>query len=135
LNLKQQRIFRIIATIAYLLIILNGDMIGLPFFLWLSFTLFDFGNIDQLFAFLAVAGLTINLINANKQRTLKILLLDVMCFLLLAAPVIARLLEAPINLFNYAAFIIPTTVFVLFYLVSLYFACKEYFKNRNSANL
>jgi len=55
------------------LIILAGEMIGLPFFLWLLFTLFDFGNIDQLFAFLAIGGLTISFINKNKKRTFNIL--------------------------------------------------------------
>jgi hypothetical protein len=37
--------FRIISIVFYLLIILKGDIIGLPFFLWLLFTVFDFGNI------------------------------------------------------------------------------------------
>ena len=33
-----------------------GQMIGLPFFIWLLFPLVDFGNPDQLFAFLGVVG-------------------------------------------------------------------------------
>lgn len=88
--LKQQKIFRLIAIICYLLIILNGEMIGLPFFLWLSFTLFDFGNIDQLFALFALIGLTINFINTNKERAAKILLLDIFCFLLMASPIVGQ---------------------------------------------
>jgi hypothetical protein len=48
-------------------------MIGLPFFLGLLFTLFDFGNIDQHFAFLAIGGLTISFINKNKKRAFNIL--------------------------------------------------------------
>jgi hypothetical protein len=39
---------RITSLISYFLIILAGQMIGLPFILWLLFTAFQFGNIDQL---------------------------------------------------------------------------------------
>ena len=35
-------------------------MIGLPFILWLIFTTFDFGNIDQFFAILGVTGIILN---------------------------------------------------------------------------
>ena len=55
----QQKNYRVMAITSYLLIMLMGQMIALPLFFWLLFTLFDFGNIDQLFAFLAVVGLVI----------------------------------------------------------------------------
>jgi hypothetical protein len=126
--LKQQKVFKVIAIIIYLLTILHGQMIGLPFFLWLLFTLFDFGNIDQLFAFLAIAGLTIICINQNKMRTSKVLMVDILCFFLLASPIVRRMMAVPIELFNYLAFIIPTILFALFYTASLFFACREYSK-------
>ena len=36
-------------------------MIGLPFILWLIFTTFDFGNIDQFFAILGVTGIILGI--------------------------------------------------------------------------
>lgn len=122
----QQKAYRVIAIISYLLIFLMGQMIGVPFFFWLAFTLFDFGNIDQLFAFFAVVGLVTICINHNKTRTAKLLALDLLCFFLLISPLIRRMTAVPIELFNYLAFIIPTTLFVSFYIASLFFGCKQY---------
>ena len=122
----QQKAYRVIAIISYLLIFLMGQMIGVPFFFWLAFTLFDFGNIDQLFAFFAVVGLVTICINHNKTRTAKLLALDLLCFFLLISPLIRRMTAVPIELFNYLAFIIPTTLFVSFYTASLFFGCKQY---------
>jgi len=126
--ITQQKTFRIIAIVSYLLIMLAGQMIALPFFFWLAFTLFDFGNIDQLFAFLAVVGLVTICINHNKPRTSKVLTLDLLCFFLLASPLIWRMTVVPLELFNYLAFIIPTTLFALFYPASLFFGCRQYSK-------
>jgi hypothetical protein len=100
-------------------------MIGLPFLLWLIFTIFDFGNVDQLFALLAVLGLILTFRNWNKNRTQKILFIDFVCFFLLAAPIIGRLNAVPLSMFNYGAFIIPAAVFVLCYLISLVYSCKQ----------
>jgi len=111
---------------------LMGQMIALPFFFWLLFTLFDFGNVDQLFAFLAVVGLVTICINQNKTRTSKILALDLLCFFLLASPLVRRMTTVPIELFNYLAFIIPTTLFGLFYMASLFFGCRQYSQIRAS---
>ena len=124
--LTPQKTTRVIAIISYLLIILMGQIIGMPFFAWLLFTLFDFGNSDQLFALLGVAGLAMLLINHNKTRTLKLLALDVVCFLLLASPLVRRMTAVPLELFNYLGFIIPAASFVLFYTVSLFFSCRQY---------
>ena len=112
-----------------------GEMIGLPFFLWLLFTLFDFGNPDQLFAFLAVIGLTIIFIKLNSARTVKTILLDIGCFVLLASPIVRRLRVVPIEKFNYLAFIIPTTIFTVFYLVSIYFSIRQYLQTQKSISV
>ena len=130
--MKQLKIFKIIAIVSYLLIILVGQLIGLPFFYWLLYTLFDFGNIDQLFAFLGVIGLTISFIKLSSTRTFKVLLLDIICFMLLALPIIRRMTAAPIELFNYLAFIIPTTIFSLFYIVSICYSIRLYFQNQKA---
>ena len=133
--MKKYKIAKLISIVSYLLIILMGSMIGLPFFFWLLFTLFDFGNIDQLFAFLAVIGLTLTFINRNKNRTLTILLIDIICFLLLASPLVRRMTAISIEKFNYLAFIIPTTIFGLFYIFSLYFSVRQYFSNQKSISV
>ena len=129
-QVKKHKTTKLISIVSYLLIILMGSMIGLPFFLWLLFALFDFGNIDQLFAFLGVIGLTISFATFNSKRTLKILLLDIICFMLLASPIVRRLTAIPIEKFNYLAFIIPTTIFTLFYILSLYFSVRQCFQNQ-----
>ena len=129
-----QKRFRVIASVCYLFIMLGGQMIAVPFFFWLLFTLFDFGNFDQLFAFLAVTGLLIIYINRNKKRTPKILTLDILCFVLLSSPLFRRMTAVPIELFNYLAFIIPTTLFALFYTASLFFGCKQYSQLNKSSS-
>ncbi|MEO9257836.1 MAG: hypothetical protein ABI207_05600 [Crocinitomicaceae bacterium] len=130
--LEAIKLSKFISLIAYLLIILMGQMIGIPFFLWLIFMLFDFGNIDQLFAVLAITGLFINAINRNKKKSPSILLLDLLCFFLLLSPLIHRMIAVPIHLFNYLAFIIPISTFILFYLISLGLSFKIYLQNKKS---
>jgi uncharacterized membrane protein len=124
--MKYLKTFQAIAVVAYFLIILRGQMVGIPFVLWLVGNVFNFGEIDQLFALLAVAGLIIIVKNRNKNRTQQILLMDVLCFILLAAPIIGRLAAVPSAMFNYNAFIIPTSIFVVVYLFSLVFSCRQY---------
>ena len=58
----------------------------------------DFGNPDQLFAYLGVVGLTISFIKLNSTRTFKVLLLDIICFILLASPLVRRMTAVPIEL-------------------------------------
>jgi len=132
-KVKQLKIFKIIAIVFYLLIILVGQLIGLPFFFWLLYTMLDFGNPDQLFAFLGVVGLTISFIKLNSTRTFKVLLLDIICFILLASPLVRRMTAVPIELFNYLAFIIPTTIFSLFYIISIYYSVRLYFQSQKAA--
>lgn len=101
----------IISLTAYSLIILKGQMIGLPFIFWLIFTSFNFGNNDQIFASLGLIGLLINFTKLVKHRIVKIL-----CFILMISPIIRRLSEVPIEKFNYLAFQIPLLIFVMCYL-------------------
>lgn len=130
---KATKVSKYISIASYLIIILTGQMIGLPFFIWLVFTLLDFGNFDQLFAVLAVIGLTINIVNRHKKKRLNIILLDLGCFVLLISPIIRRMTAVPIEMFNYLAFIIPTTVFVLFYLISIGLSFKTYSQHEQAS--
>jgi hypothetical protein len=110
-----------------------GQIIGIPFFWFLLLALFDFGSIDQLFAFFAAIGLTVSFITMNSARTNKVLLLDILSFALLASAIVRRLTAVPIELFNYLAFILPTIVFAVFYIVSLYFSFRQYFKMQKAS--
>ena len=127
---KQQKIFASLAIVSYLSIILMGQMIGVPFLFWLLFNLFNFGEVDQLLAVLGVVGLGLIVKYSTAERTLKIVLLDGLCFLLLATPISGRLLTVPIDKFNYAAFTIPLSLFIVCYFVSLLFAYRQYAKTR-----
>jgi len=94
-------------------------MIGIPFVFWLLFNLFAFGNIDQLFALLSAIGLVIIFVNFKKKTKGKLLLWDALCFVLLSSPIIARLVEVPIKLFDYGAFKMPLFFFAVCYVLSL----------------
>lgn len=104
--------FRIISLLSYSLIILMGQIIGLPFICWLLFTSFDFGNIDQLFAIFGLVGIVINLTKWKNNIPLTII-----SFLLMLSPIISRLLQVKIELFDYLAFQIPLIIFVITYLM------------------
>ncbi|WP_336961966.1 hypothetical protein [Chryseobacterium contaminans] len=108
--MKTINLLRFFSIISYLLIILMGQMIGLPFICWLLFTIFDIGNIDQVFAFLGVIGIILNF-TKWKNNTL----ITILSFLLMLSPLIGRMIQTPIELFNYAAFKIPVFVFIIGY--------------------
>ena len=103
---------KIISLISYSLIILMGQMIGLPLILWLIFTSFNFGNSDQIFALLGLVGLILNFIKYGKSRLGKTLI-----FILMILPIVRRLTEIPIEKFNYLTFQIPLLIFVIAYLI------------------
>lgn len=115
-----KNVIRTISIISYLLIILAGQMIGLPFILWLIFTVFDFGNIDQLFATLGLIGIILNL---TKWKTN--IIVTFLSFLLMLSPIISRLVQIPIEMFNYLAFQIPLTIFIITYLTYIIINIKE----------
>lgn len=87
-------------------------MIGLPLICWLIFTSFDFGNIDQLFAIFGIIGFAMNLSKWKNN-----ILLTIVSFILMLSPVISRLIQVPIETFNYFAFQIPLSLFVITYLL------------------
>lgn len=109
-------------------------MIAMPFVAFLFTALLSFGDIGQLFALLATVGLVISYVKRDSKKTGTILLLDIVSFFLLASPVAWRLLAVPVHLFNYLAFIIPATIFVLFYITSLACSIRLYLQLQQSAN-
>ena len=86
-------------------------MIGLPFFLWLIFNTFNFGNIDQLFAILGIIGIVLNLSKWSNHIFIMFL-----SFAFMLSPLISRMIQVPIEKFNYLAFQIPLTIFLITYL-------------------
>ncbi len=103
---------QLISIASYMLIILAGEMIGLPFICWLMFTLFDFGNIDQLFALLGIGGIILNVTKWKYRVPITLI-----SFLLMLSPIVSRLVQVPIGMFDYLAFQIPLIIFIITYLI------------------
>ena len=92
-----------------------GQMIGIPFIIWLFWTSFEFGNKDQMFAVIGVIGLISVFTKYYKNRFLRVLI-----FGLMLTPIIRRLTEIPIEKFNYLTFIIPLLIFITTFLVLIF---------------
>ena len=107
-----RNIIRNISIISYLAIILSGQMIGLPFILWLVFTIFDFGNIDQIFAILGLIGLGLSFSKLKDK-----FLIIIISFILMLSPIVSRLYQVRIEKFNYLTFQIPFSIFISTYLI------------------
>jgi hypothetical protein len=118
---------RTISIISYLIIILAGEMIGLPFILWLVFTIFDFGNIDQIFAIFGIIGIVLNLSKWKNK-----ILVTILSFILMLSPLISRLLQVEMEKFGYLAFQIPLTIFIVTYLIFIIINIKEKKTTANS---
>ena len=103
---------KIVALLSYSFIILTGQMIGIPFIFWLIYTSFDFGNAEQIFAFFGLIGFFLNFTKYIKLRVTKLL-----SFALMLATLIKRLIETPVEKFNYLTFQIPFLIFIITYLI------------------
>jgi hypothetical protein len=78
--------------------------------IWLIFTAFDFGNIDQLFAIAGLTGIILNLTDWKTSTPVSVL-----SFVLLLSPIVSRWVQVPIEMFNDLAFQIPLTIFIVTY--------------------
>ncbi len=113
--MKKEKTLKIISLTSYSLIILMGQMIGLPFLFWLIWTSFEFGNNDQIFAVFGLIGFVMMITKLYKQRILKVLIL-----LLMLTPIIRRLTEVPFEKFNYLTFLIPLLIFITTSLILIF---------------
>lgn len=95
-------------------------MIGLPFALWLIYTIFDFGNIDQLFALLAIIGIILNF--SRWSNSIPVMIVSLIAML---SPLISRMVQVPIELFSYLAFQIPLTIFIVSYSILILINARE----------
>lgn len=118
--MKKEKILKIISLTSYSLIILMGQMIGLPFLFWLIWTSFEFGNSDQIFAVFGLIGFIMMFTKLYKQRILKVLI-----FILMLTPIIRRLTEVPFEKFNYLTFQIPFLIFITTSLILIFKPKKE----------
>lgn len=118
--MKKEKVLNIISLTSYSLIILMGEMIGLPFLFWLIWTSFEFGNSDQIFAVFGLIGFIMMFTKLYKQRILKALI-----FILMLTPIVRRLTEVPIEKFNYLTFIIPFLIFITTSLILIFKPKKE----------
>ena len=95
-------------------------MIGLPFVFWLIFTIFDFGNIDQVFAILGIIGIGLNLTKWRNK-----ILITFISFILMLTPLTSRLVQVQLEKFNYLAFQIPFAIFCITYLIFIIINIKQ----------
>ena len=92
-----------------------GQMIGIPFIVWLFWTSFEFGNKDQIFAIIGLIGLVLMFTKYYKNKGSKILI-----FVLMLVPIIRRLTEVPLEKFNYLAFQIPLLILIITFLILIF---------------
>ena len=90
-------------------------MIGIPFIIWLLWTSFEFGNKDQIFAFLGLIGLISAFTKYFKKKIFKVSI-----FGLMLIPIIRRLSEIPLEKFNYLAFQIPLLIFITTFMLLIF---------------
>lgn len=118
--MNKEKVLKLISLTSYSLIILMGEMIGLPFLLWLIWTSFEFGNSDQIFAVLGLIGFIMMFTKLYKQRILKVLI-----FISMLIPIVRRLTEVPFEKFNYLTFLIPFLIFITTSLILIFKQKKE----------
>ncbi|HEX8315212.1 MAG TPA: hypothetical protein VF609_09470 [Flavisolibacter sp.] len=117
--MKLPSVFKAFAILAYFVIFLKGTMISLPMFIYLLFTLTDFGTMQQIFSVIAFLGLIIYFSHPLALSPKQKFFLDSFVFLCLSAPVIYRLLSVHRDLYNYPLFVIPVVCFALLFLTAL----------------
>lgn len=110
---------------------MKGSMIAFPLIWFLFLALFvEWWTVGQFAALLAFIGLILISVFIKSPKTKRILMIEVIVFLLLLAPLLISITGVPISLFNYGAFIIPAISFIFLYLLSVFFSFRE-FVNQN----
>lgn len=116
------KILRALAILAYLSIYLNGDIIKGPFIVLMLFAFFNADIETQILIALAYSGLiTLALFTFIGKNNWTFFIELVICFLL-TLPIINELTFEPSQLLHYPMFIIPTSCFLLLYILSMYFS-------------
>jgi hypothetical protein len=123
--MRLSSVFKAFAILAYFVIFLKGTMISLPLFVYLLFTLVDFGTTQQIFSAIAFLGLLIYFAHPVFISMRKKFLIDSFVFLCLSAPIAYRLLSSHPGLYNYPLFVIPVVSFGLLFITALTLVGKQ----------
>ena len=128
--MRLYKVFRVIALLSYCFIMINGEMISFPFFLFLAISIFLGEDIlAKASALIGIIGIILLLTQKQTKRTL---LIEALALIMLILPIVERLTSVPINLFNYSTFIFPSISFIVFYILSVFFSYKEFKSNKIS---
>ncbi|WP_245168976.1 hypothetical protein [Chryseobacterium sp. RR2-3-20] len=95
-------------------------MIGIPLIFWLIISAFYIGNIDQIFAILALIGIILNFTKWKNRISITIL-----SFVFMLSPIISRMVQVPIKMFDYLSFEIPIIIFIITYLTFIILNAKQ----------
>jgi hypothetical protein len=113
-----------IAITAYCFIFLQGWFIGIPFIFYLLFSLTELWSVGSIAALFGLAGLILSGILWIDSKMKHQLLFELLALFLLLTPLIERLVHVPISTFNYPAFIIPVSFFLVFYILHFLLTTK-----------
>lgn len=128
--MKLSSILKEVAILFYFIIFLQGSMVSLPMFVYLLFTVADFGTTEQIFAAIALLGLIIHFLHLSFKSKIKKVIVDVFVFACLLSPLIQRMLSVSIERFNYSLFLIPAISFAVLYLATLVLRVREIMMNK-----
>ena len=131
--MKLSSILKEVAILFYFVIFLQGSMVSLPMFVYLLFTVADFGTTEQIFAAIAMFGLIIHFLHLSFKNKIKKLAVDLFVFACLLSPIIQRMVMLPLERFNYTLFILPALCFTIFYLVTLVLRTVHVLTNKPEA--
>ena len=128
--MKLSSILKELAVFCYFVIFLKGSVVSLPMFVYLLFTVADFGTIQQLFSAIAFVGLIIHFLHLWFRSRTKKFIADSFVFACLLAPILEKLFTIPLERFNYTLFLVPGLAFVLFYTAGLALMVKGWMENQ-----
>lgn len=109
---KNKRFFVWLALITYFLIILRGDMIGIPIIFWILFSLSEFGQMTQILALSAIIGIVLFTLKLSNYKPQIKFLLRLIAVSLMLSPILWKIAYVPLRLFNYSSFITPAVIFI-----------------------
>jgi hypothetical protein len=118
--MKRYNVLKLSAVISYLVITFKGSMIAFPLGLCIiGWIVFPESLVQTLYSVGALAGLIVIAIMVKRRNTRRRILYEMAALILLILPIVGRMTAIPMNLFNYGAFIIPASSFIILYLCSL----------------
>lgn len=125
-------ILRILSLLAYVCILLHGEVIALPLGFILLFGLFTPEPLNMTFLFIVLADLTLLSLFALTliRKTRKTILIEMWAYFFLLLPLIAAITSVPIRQFNYSLFIIPAISFLVLYPISVFLSYSDYKKKQ-----